>query len=269
MFWDEGRLDFVSVNCLANVYAEPVVTYQYDLSLPEFANGSTDPDGHYRGRCSEPNCSCGYYRYDTGTGCTNIRCSMCDHTPLQHVRGRPPVPVLKSMMEKIKNGDVSVDPTFLNRPIGQSFSITKKFVQPKNVTSIGRGANPYTSYESSVCMTCLFALPFPFLCLGALEFDTFKRTTMTFDEQNQQVIVTHCSNICPYGMGFGHSTHQCHYRDLDMGYEENTMLGKTSVVLKFPNYATVPIKAKASFIAGWAKFLEDRRIRPMCVNEHH
>jgi len=173
---------------LSDAYGDPLEDYRHNLSLPEFENGSYDPDNAYRGHCNEVGCPCKYYRYDMGTGCTNIRCSMCNHTPLQHAHGRPPVP--KSPIERIRSGPYP-NPAF-NGPVGQSFSveyilirflvfmcvshvpslslqISKKFVAPKSVSGIGWGANPYTSYECSVVVTCLFALPFPFLCMGYVQ----------------------------------------------------------------------------------------------------
>jgi len=103
---------------LSDAYGDPMEDYHHNLSLPEFENGSYDPDNAYRGHCNEVGCPCKYYCYDTGTGCTNIR-SMCNHTPLQHAHGRPPVP--KSPIERIRSGPYP-NPAF-NGPVGQSFSV--------------------------------------------------------------------------------------------------------------------------------------------------
>jgi len=172
---------------LSELYRDPTLSYHYDVSLPVFEDGSFDPDSNYRGRCTEAGCPCKGYYYDTGTGQTNIRCSVCDHTPLQHLKGRPPIPI--SDIERLRSCPYEVKD--FDRPIGQTFTvkhrmtplfftccpysnilvlldrffsqIRAKFVDGDGMSSI---ANPHVSYECSLITACLFSLPFPFLCLA-------------------------------------------------------------------------------------------------------
>jgi len=111
---------FFGADKLSEIYANP--PYNHDFSLPELPDGSLDPDNRYRGHCNEPGCPCKCYRYDTGSGCTNIRCSMCNHTPLQHVHGRPPVP--RPPIERLRSQPYGVRE--FDRPVGQSFSVELK-----------------------------------------------------------------------------------------------------------------------------------------------